>query len=335
MGCGANEKTGRACARAYRAYFDPENHMSRPAAARDLSSLPTGPADPNAADEIALAHFELERRRDEREEQDLRLREKQLAVTQQTGRRLRGLPALASGAILVGLVVAGMLFALLLQDRAFRRRELTLAEVQVRLARQRLDADLITTALTANSPAERAANLRFLTEAGFVTPATAARLAPFAQRAEGLPRLGRPASASAQESAVQVVERPRPPGAAAPFPAPPSPPSSAAANRSERSRPPAVAAAAPPRQPTPAAAAEDDESGDPYARAQRTLQAHGYYSGPMDGRYDTNTKKAVAKFQRERGLSDDGLIGRKTLRAIRELARSGRPRQNPPGSNAR
>jgi peptidoglycan hydrolase-like protein with peptidoglycan-binding domain len=43
----------------------------------------------------------------------------------------------------------------------------------------------------------------------------------------------------------------------------------------------------------------------------------------MDGRYDDNTKDAVARFQREQGLKADGLLGPETLKAIQRMA--GRP----------
>jgi len=111
-------------------------------------------------------------------------------------------------------------------------------------------------------------------------------------------------------SPVQVAERPAPPEpdekpAEPPKSEPPKP-----AVRESRANPEATAA-----------------DSDVYGRAQRILQARGYYTGPVDGRFDTNTKAAVARFQRAHDLNDDGLLGPRTLRAIGEL--SGEKRANP------
>lgn len=53
--------------------------------------------------------------------------------------------------------------------------------------------------------------------------------------------------------------------------------------------------------------------GDEVRRVQQKLKSMGYYTGNVDGIYGTQTKKAVEKFQRNTGLSVDGIAGPKTL----------------------
>ena len=49
---------------------------------------------------------------------------------------------------------------------------------------------------------------------------------------------------------------------------------------------------------------------------QQRLQELGYDPGTADGIYGTRTKNAVIAFQRDYGLSDDGIAGPKTLEAL-------------------
>lgn len=49
---------------------------------------------------------------------------------------------------------------------------------------------------------------------------------------------------------------------------------------------------------------------------QQRLQELGYNPGKADGIYGTQTKNAVISFQRDYGLSDDGIVGPKTLEAL-------------------
>ena len=49
---------------------------------------------------------------------------------------------------------------------------------------------------------------------------------------------------------------------------------------------------------------------------QKALQQRGYYSGNLDGIYGSGTREAVRAFQRDAGLSVDGLAGPKTLAAL-------------------
>ncbi|MBR7132400.1 MAG: spore cortex-lytic enzyme [Clostridia bacterium] len=49
---------------------------------------------------------------------------------------------------------------------------------------------------------------------------------------------------------------------------------------------------------------------------QTVLQQKGYYSGSIDGIFGTKTKNAVIAFQRDNGLTADGIAGPKTLKAL-------------------
>ena len=46
--------------------------------------------------------------------------------------------------------------------------------------------------------------------------------------------------------------------------------------------------------------------------AQSRLAEHGYYAGPLDGRYDLAVNKAVRLLQNAEGLNVTGVIDRKT-----------------------
>lgn len=56
--------------------------------------------------------------------------------------------------------------------------------------------------------------------------------------------------------------------------------------------------------------------GEEVTAIQQALQNSGYYYGNIDGIYGTATKNAVSDFQRDNGLSADGVAGRDTLRAL-------------------
>ena len=57
-------------------------------------------------------------------------------------------------------------------------------------------------------------------------------------------------------------------------------------------------------------------TGSEVTQIQLRLQELGYEPGATDGIYGTRTKNAVIAFQRDRGLSDDGIVGPKTLEAL-------------------
>ncbi len=56
--------------------------------------------------------------------------------------------------------------------------------------------------------------------------------------------------------------------------------------------------------------------GEEVTKIQQKLKTDGYYTGAIDGIYGTGTKNAVSKFQRDRGLSVDGIAGKQTLEAL-------------------
>lgn len=54
--------------------------------------------------------------------------------------------------------------------------------------------------------------------------------------------------------------------------------------------------------------------GDEVRKIQKKLKELGYYKGSVDGIYGTSTKKAVTAFQKNCGLTADGIAGAKTLK---------------------
>ena len=54
--------------------------------------------------------------------------------------------------------------------------------------------------------------------------------------------------------------------------------------------------------------------GDEVRKIQQKLRELGYYKGAVDGVYGTATKKAVIAFQKNCGITADGIAGAKTLR---------------------
>lgn len=57
-------------------------------------------------------------------------------------------------------------------------------------------------------------------------------------------------------------------------------------------------------------------TGSEVTQIQQRLQELGYDPGKADGIYGTRTKNAVISFQRDYGLTDDGIVGPKTLEAL-------------------
>lgn len=48
------------------------------------------------------------------------------------------------------------------------------------------------------------------------------------------------------------------------------------------------------------------DSGPEVKKLQRLLSAQGLYKGKFNGRFDSGVKQAVAEFQVDRGVDDDG-----------------------------
>lgn len=56
--------------------------------------------------------------------------------------------------------------------------------------------------------------------------------------------------------------------------------------------------------------------GEEVTDIQQALKNGGYYTGNIDGIYGTATKNAVLSFQRDYGLTTDGIAGKNTLAAL-------------------
>lgn len=57
-------------------------------------------------------------------------------------------------------------------------------------------------------------------------------------------------------------------------------------------------------------------SGDDVVRVQTRLRDWGYYRGPVDGLYGSQTQQSVVQFQLNNGLVPDGVVGPKTWEAL-------------------
>lgn len=64
-------------------------------------------------------------------------------------------------------------------------------------------------------------------------------------------------------------------------------------------------------------------TGSEVTQIQQKLAGLGYYSGKIDGIYGSGTKQAVTNFQRDYGLTADGIAGSKTLNALGISSSSG------------
>lgn len=56
--------------------------------------------------------------------------------------------------------------------------------------------------------------------------------------------------------------------------------------------------------------------GSEVTKIQTVLKQKGYYTGSVDGIFGTKTRTAVKNFQRDKGLTVDGIAGKKTLAAL-------------------
>lgn len=60
------------------------------------------------------------------------------------------------------------------------------------------------------------------------------------------------------------------------------------------------------------------DQGEPVKTLQTYLKKQGYFSGTVDGKYGTSTMEAVLKFQKAKGLKQDGIAGAATQRVLIE-----------------
>ena len=51
----------------------------------------------------------------------------------------------------------------------------------------------------------------------------------------------------------------------------------------------------------------------------------GYYKGTIDGKWGTKSKSAVKAFQKDYGLTADGVVGEKTIKALKQAITYGMP----------
>ncbi len=65
-----------------------------------------------------------------------------------------------------------------------------------------------------------------------------------------------------------------------------------------------------------AATYKQGSTGSTVKTIQQKLKNWGYYKGSVDGIFGSKTKEAVKYFQRKNGLSADGIVGNKTLKAL-------------------
>ncbi|MBN3962597.1 peptidoglycan-binding domain-containing protein [Nostoc sp. NMS8] len=57
--------------------------------------------------------------------------------------------------------------------------------------------------------------------------------------------------------------------------------------------------------------------GETVKTAQNSLKQQGFYTASVSGVFDNKTRAAVIKFQKSKGLRADGIIGRRTLAALK------------------
>jgi len=60
-------------------------------------------------------------------------------------------------------------------------------------------------------------------------------------------------------------------------------------------------------------------TGNPVRRAQKRLTLSGYDAGGVDGIFRAKTESAVKRFQRDQGLTEDGIVGPTTWERIDAL----------------
>ncbi|MHC5933641.1 peptidoglycan-binding domain-containing protein [Nostoc sp.] len=57
--------------------------------------------------------------------------------------------------------------------------------------------------------------------------------------------------------------------------------------------------------------------GEAVKTAQNSLKQQGFYTANVTGVFDNNTRSAVMKFQKSKGLRADGIIGHRTLASMK------------------
>lgn len=62
--------------------------------------------------------------------------------------------------------------------------------------------------------------------------------------------------------------------------------------------------------------AQQQPTQERYREIQQALADKGYFSGPVDGAWGSESVEALKRFQREQNLTDDGKIGSLSLIAL-------------------
>ncbi|MEH2191858.1 MAG: peptidoglycan-binding domain-containing protein [Nostoc sp.] len=57
--------------------------------------------------------------------------------------------------------------------------------------------------------------------------------------------------------------------------------------------------------------------GEAVKTAQNALKQQGFYTANVNGVFDNRTRSAVMKFQKSKGLRADGIVGQRTLAALK------------------
>ena len=58
------------------------------------------------------------------------------------------------------------------------------------------------------------------------------------------------------------------------------------------------------------------DSGSDVKKLQQALKLLNYYTGAIDGKYGSGTEEAVKKFQKSKGMSQDGIAGKVTIKLL-------------------
>ena len=70
--------------------------------------------------------------------------------------------------------------------------------------------------------------------------------------------------------------------------------------------------------PAPATTLKPGDQGPQVKLLQRALARLGYTTGAADGSYGPSTQKALTRFQRTSAIAADGVLGPKTLAALKQ-----------------
>lgn len=72
-----------------------------------------------------------------------------------------------------------------------------------------------------------------------------------------------------------------------------------------------------------ASSLQKGDKGDDVKKLQTALKTLNYFSGSIDGKFGSSTKKAVERYQQAIGLTVDGIAGKKTLKKLFSVGASG------------